>query len=104
MILRASHCKTCFAQERPRSFQVVCDGRKVCGYPLAIARRDETVKRLGQSLQSDRSDGLAVDRARHSLTESRVIEPCALDRIHYRAAFQFAHIEVEPELVGWQSR
>src|SRR5262249_15539413 len=104
MILRASRCKTGFPQERPRSFQVVCDARKVRGDPLAVARRDETVKRRGQSLQSDRSDCLAVNRARHRLTESSVVEPSALDGIHYRAVVQFALIQVEPEVVGLQSR
>src|SRR5262245_51165192 len=102
-VLRASHGEARFAQKRPRSFQVVCDARKVRVEPLAIARRDETVKWRGQSLQSDRSDGLAVDRARHGLTESRVVEPCALDGIHYRASVQFGVIKVEPEVVGRQS-
>src|SRR5262249_3847076 len=84
--------------------QVICDGRKVCVDPLAVTRRDETVKRRGQPLQSDRSNVLAVDRARHGLTESRVVEPCAFDGIYYRAAIQFALIEVEPEMVGLESR
>ena len=78
-ILRASRCKTGFAQERPRPFHVVCDARKVRGDPRAITWRDETVKRRGQPLQSDRSDCFAVNHARNGLTESRVVEPCAFD-------------------------
>src|SRR5262249_6984536 len=103
-ILLASRCKTGFGQKRPRSFQVELNARKVSGDPAAIAWRDETVKRRGQSLQSDRSNCLAVERDRHGLTESRIVEPCALDRIGRRSALNLSLIEVEAEIVGLQPR